>query len=132
MAFPDSRFMTLPVDDTFGFHGMEFEMAVRHNLPFIGQVGDDTMWSAEHQVQLRKCGPERAPGYVWRLSRYDEVAEVSGGQGENVIMPAERAPARERSRASGIPAGVNVAVQRTPGPVVPRAAAQQARDGGGP
>jgi acetolactate synthase-1/2/3 large subunit len=131
LAYPDSRVVTLLGDGTFGFHGMEIDTAVRHNIPFIAVVGNDAMWNAEYQIQLREYGPERALGCELLLSRYDQLAQALGGHGENVTKPAELAPALERSLASGLPACVNVAVQRTPAPVVRRTAAQQARAGAG-
>ena len=131
LAYPDSRVVTLLGDGTFGFHGMEIDTAVRHNIPFIALIGNDAAWNAEYQIQLREYGPERAIGCELFPSRYDQVAEALGGHGENVTKPAELAPALERALASGLPACVNVAVQRTPAPVVRRTAAQQAGAGPG-
>lgn len=126
LAYPGSRVITLLGDGTFGFHGMEIDTAVRHGIPFIALVGNDAMWNAEYQIQLREYGLERALGCELLLSRYDEVARALGGHGENVTKPIELASALDRSLASGLPACVNVAVQRTPAPVVRRTTQTQA------
>ena len=79
-------------DCTFGFHMAEFDTAVRCNLPFVAVVGNDATWNAEHQIQLREYGPERAHGCELLPSRYDLIAESLGGHGE-LVTSAARSPA---------------------------------------
>jgi acetolactate synthase-1/2/3 large subunit len=107
-------------DGTFGFHMAEFDTAVRYRLPFVAVVGNDAAWNAEHQIQLRSYGAERAHGCELLPSRYDLVAEALGGHGELVTRAAELAPALERALASGKPACVNVMIERVPAPVIRR------------
>ena len=107
-------------DGTFGFHMAEFDTAVRYGLPFVAVVGNDATWNAEHQIQLREYGPDRAHGCELLPSRYDLVAQALGGHGELVTRAAELAPALERALASGKPACVNVMIERVPAPVIRR------------
>jgi acetolactate synthase-1/2/3 large subunit len=100
---------------------MEFDTAVRHNLPFVAVVGNDAKWNAEFQIQLREYGPDRMVGCELNPARYDLVAEALGGHGENVTSGAELVPALRRAIYSGLPACVNVAIQPAPAPVVKRA-----------
>ena len=107
-------------DGTAGFHFVEFETALRENLPFVAIVGNDARWNAEYQIQLRRYGPERAVGCELRPTRYDQLTEALGGHGENVEGPGELGPALERAFASPRPACVNVALQRVAAPLIRR------------
>ncbi len=119
-AFPNSRIVTMLGDGTFGFHPAEFDTAVRYGLPFVAVVGNDAAWNAEHQIQLRDYGAERTIGCELLPTRYDEVARAFGGHGEYVTRFEELAPALKRAEQSGLPACVNVAIQRTAAPVIRR------------
>jgi acetolactate synthase-1/2/3 large subunit len=107
-------------DGTFGFHMAEFDTAVRYGLPFVAVVGNDAAWNAEHQIQLRSYGANRAHGCELLPSRYDLVAVALGGHGELVTSAAELGPALERALASGKPACVNVMIERVAAPVIRR------------
>ena len=108
-------------DGTFGFHMAEFDTAVRCNLPFVAVVGNDATWNAEHQIQLREYGAERARtaasccprATIWSPRRSAVTANWS---------PAPPIwPPRSTARiASGKPACVNVMIERVPAPVIRR------------
>jgi acetolactate synthase-1/2/3 large subunit len=95
-------------------------------LPFLAVVGNDACWNAEHQIQLRTYGADRAHGCELLPARYDEAAVALGAHGEHVSRAAELAPALERALASRRPACVNVLVERAAAPVVARAAPARA------
>jgi len=116
IAFPESRVLTTVGDGTFGFHPLEFETALRHELPFVCVVGNDARWNAEHQIQLRDYGPERTIGCDLLPARYDEVVRSLGGHGEFVTRPADLAPALRRAFDSGKPACVNVMIDGVAAP----------------
>ena len=120
LAFPDSTVVTMLGDGTFGFHGMELDTAVRHDIPFIAIVGNDAKWNAEYQIQMREYGPARAHGCELLPSRYDLLAESLGAHGEHVSTGSELVPALRRALESGRPACVNVLIQPAPAPVVRR------------
>ena len=120
LAFPDANVVTVLGDGTFGFHGMEFDTAVRHVIPFVAVVGNDARWNAEYQIQLRDYGPDRMAGCELLPTRYDLVAEALGGHGEYVSTGKELVPALRRALDSGRPACVNVSVQPAQAPVVRR------------
>jgi acetolactate synthase-1/2/3 large subunit len=107
-------------DGTFGFHMAEFDTAVRCNLPFVAVVGNDQAWNAEHQIQLRDYGADRAHGCDLLPTRYDLAAAALGGHGELVTRAADLPGAIERALASGKPACVNVMIERVPAPIVRR------------
>ena len=60
-SHPAAPVLAVMGDGTFGFHMAEFDTAVRYGLPFVAVVGNDAAWNAEHQIQLRDYGAERAP-----------------------------------------------------------------------
>jgi acetolactate synthase-1/2/3 large subunit len=117
---PDARIVTMLGDGTFGFHGMEFDTAVRHRLPFIAVIGNDACWNAEKQIQLRDFGSDRQIGCELLPTRYDELVRVMGGHGEHVTATEEIAPALERAFASGLPACINVSLDGQAAPVIRR------------
>ena len=105
-------------DGTIGFHISEFETAARRKLPFVAVLGNDALWNAESQIQLREYGRERMHGCDLTPARYDLVIAALGGHGEYVESAADLPGAIERALASGKPACVNVMIESTAAPVI--------------
>ncbi|MBT5267289.1 MAG: thiamine pyrophosphate-binding protein [Rhodospirillaceae bacterium] len=102
-AQPESQVVVLHGDGSFGLNAMEFDTAVRHNLPILVVISLNGGWTAD-PTQV-KTG--RNLGYT----RYDKIAEALGGHGELVENPDDIRPALERAAAAmadGKPALVNV------------------------
>ncbi|HEX3722813.1 MAG TPA: thiamine pyrophosphate-binding protein [Nitrolancea sp.] len=116
VANPGTPTFAVLGDGTFGFHGMEFDTAVRHSIPFVAVVGNDASWAAERHRQVRIYGEDRVVASDLLPTRYDEVVRGLGGHGEYVVRPEEIRPALERALASGRPACVNVMIQSIPSP----------------
>jgi acetolactate synthase-1/2/3 large subunit len=126
VARPGAPVVALLGDGTFGFHMAEYDTAARARLPFVAIVGNDACWNAEHQIQLRAYGRERAHGCELAPARYDQAVAALGGHGECVTRAEELPAALERAAASGKPACVNVMIERLPAPVLARAPAARA------
>jgi acetolactate synthase I/II/III large subunit len=122
LAYPDSRVVMLTGDGAFGFNAMEFDTAVRHHLPVVAVLGNDSAWGIDRQIQLGLYGRPVATDLL--QSRYEMVVQGLGGHGEYVERPEDLRPALERAFAANKPALVNVAVQRA---ISPRAEAAIAR-----
>ncbi len=120
LARPESRIVTVLGDGTAGFHIMEYDTAVRYDIPFVAVLGNDAAWNAEYQIQLREYGDERLVGCELLPSRYDRVVEALGGHGEHVESASDLAPALQRAGLSNLPALVNVNLARDAAPVVRR------------
>ena len=118
LAYPESRVINLSGDGAFGFNGMEFDTAVRHNLNVVTVLGNDSAWGIDRQIQLGLYGRPVATDLL--QTRYDQVVQGLGGYGEFVEQPEDLRPALERAFASGRPSLVNVVVQRA---ISPRAEA---------
>jgi acetolactate synthase-1/2/3 large subunit len=116
---PGATVFALLGDETFGFHALEVDTALRYGLPFVAVVGNDARWNAEHQLQLKHYGAERAVACSLLPTRYDRVAEALGGHGEHVERAADLPVALERAVASGKPAVVNVMIEGWGAPTWP-------------
>jgi acetolactate synthase I/II/III large subunit len=111
LACPDRPVLAVMGDGTFGFHALELDTALRYRLPIVVIVGNDARWNAEHTLQLRHYGAERAVGCELLATRYDQLAEALGGHGELVRRADELEPALVRALAAGRPAVVNVMIE---------------------
>lgn len=117
-ADPEATVVALMGDGTAGFHLPEFETAVREDLPFVAVIGNDLRWNAEHQIQIREFGVDRAHGCDLSGARYDEVVTALGGFGAYVTDLANVPAVLRQAIASDKPACVNVIIDGTPAPVV--------------
>ena len=122
IARPDATVVAMLGDGTFGFHIAEFDTALRERLPFVAVIGNDACWNAEYQIQLRAYGRERAQGCELLPARYERAVSALGGHGEHVERAADLVAALARAAASGLPACVNVMIERLPAPTVARTA----------
>lgn len=116
LAHPDQPVFVFLGDGTFGYHAMEFDTALRYNLPIIAIVGNDARWNAEHQLQIQNYGERRTIGCELLPSRYDKMIEALGGHGEFVQHPDLLTLAVMRSLISGLPACINVAIESVSAP----------------
>jgi acetolactate synthase-1/2/3 large subunit len=108
IAHPDKRVIIIYGDGSFGLNGMEFDTAVRFNLPIVGVVGNDAAWGQMLRPQSSVYGEDRIVATRLNHTRYDLIVEAMGGHGEHVTEPDQIRPALERALASGKPALVNV------------------------
>ncbi|MDE2991474.1 MAG: thiamine pyrophosphate-binding protein [Chloroflexota bacterium] len=107
-------------DGTAGYHLLEFDTAVRHDLPFVAVVGNDAGWNAERRLQARTYGEDRIFACDLLPTRYDLAVAALGGHGEHVTKRSGLDAALERAFASGLPSLVNVAIEPAEAPIVRR------------
>ncbi len=115
VAYPDKRVVLLVGDGSFGFNGMEIDTMVRHNLPVVTVLGNNSIWGIDWQIQKGLYGRP-----VWTdllPTRYDLMAQGLGAHGEHVTKAAELEPALKRAFGSGKPAVVNVEIDQVISPV---------------
>ena len=106
VTYPDRKVLIIYGDGSFGLNGMEFDTAVRFNLPIVGIIGNDAAWGQMMRPQGALYG--RYVATDLRHTRYDKMVEALGGHGEFVEKPEDIRPALERAFASGKPALINV------------------------
>ncbi|RJP18699.1 MAG: thiamine pyrophosphate-binding protein [Candidatus Abyssobacteria bacterium SURF_5] len=108
LARPEKKVLVLCGDGSFGFNAMEFDTALRHNLPIVCVIGNDGCWGMMRHGAEAVVGADRIVGCDLPLRKYHKVVEALGGHGELVERPSDIRPAIERAFASGKPACVNV------------------------
>ncbi len=122
IAYPNRRVVMFTGDGAFGFNGMEYDTAVRHHIPIIGIMGNDSAWGIDRQIQVGVFGKTVATDLL--PSRYDQVVRALGGHGELVEHPNELPNALERAFKLERPALLNVRIQNA---ISPRAEAAVSR-----
>jgi acetolactate synthase-1/2/3 large subunit len=118
LAEPKAPVFAVLGDGTIGFHLAEFETAARRKLPFVAVLGNDALWNAESQIQLREYGAARMHSCDLTPARYDLAVAALGGHGELVERAEDLPGAIERAMASGKPACINVMVESIAAPVI--------------
>jgi acetolactate synthase-1/2/3 large subunit len=106
IAYPKDQVFLFTGDGSFGFNGMEYDTAVRHDLPFVGIMGNDGVWGIDYHIQMGLY--QRPVATELRQSRYDQVVQALGGHGELVRHPVELESAVKRALGSGLPSLINV------------------------
>lgn len=114
LAHPDKKVICTTGDGSFGLTIMEFDTAIRHKIPFVSVIGNDSCWGMIHRPFNKEKG--QTFGCELEPRRYDKIVEAMGGHGEFVEDPADLAPAIERAIDSGVPACVNVVTDPEIGP----------------
>jgi acetolactate synthase I/II/III large subunit len=110
---PDKQVLVVYGDGSFGFNGMEYESAVRQDLPFVGIMGNDGAWGEMKAFHERAYGTEGMVAQdLSQATAYERMVEALGGYGERVDRPQDIAPALDRAADAGVPALVNVLLDR--------------------
>jgi acetolactate synthase-1/2/3 large subunit len=107
VARPGAQVTLLLGDGAAGFSLMDVDTLVRHDLPVVMVMGNNSGWGLERGPMQMLHGygvaTELAPA-----TRYDEVVRALGGAGELVTDPEQIGPALDRAYTSGVPYLVNV------------------------
>ena len=110
---PDKQVLVVYGDGSFGFNAFELESAARQGLPFVGVIGNDGAWGEMKAFHERVYGAEGMVAQdLGQDVAYEDVAIALGGHGERVERPEGIGPALDRAAASGVPAIVNVLLDR--------------------
>jgi len=113
LANPDKPVVVLNGDGSFGFNSMEFDTAVRHNIPIICVVNNDCAWGMIKHSQRMSLGEERCTCAELGMRHYEKMVEGLGGYGELVTRDEDIIPALKRAVDSGKPACINVVTDTT-------------------
>ncbi|HEX2069543.1 MAG TPA: thiamine pyrophosphate-dependent enzyme, partial [Actinomycetota bacterium] len=114
LAKPDKQVLIVYGDGSFGLNAMEYESAIRQNLPFVGIIGNDGAWGQTKVAQESIFGEGNAPAAeLDPHAPYHKMVEALGGFGQKVERPEEIRPALQRAFESGVPACINVMIDAT-------------------
>jgi acetolactate synthase-1/2/3 large subunit len=99
LARPEVPVVSVNGDCAFGFNCMEMETAVRHKLPIVFLVNNNSGIvgaNLEARMGLPEGYPERVATYTPDI-RYDKILEAFGGHTEHVTDPEQIRPALARA-----------------------------------
>ena len=99
LARPDVPVVSVNGDCAFGFNAMEMETAVRHQLPIVFIINNNSGivgGNLESRMGLPEGYEERVATYTPDI-RYDKILEAFGGYCENVTDPDQIRSALERA-----------------------------------
>jgi acetolactate synthase-1/2/3 large subunit len=113
LARPDKKVLLLQGDGSFGFNSMEFDTMVRHNIPVVCVVNNDTAWGMIKHSQELSIGCDRLQCSELGERHYEKMVEGLGGYGEFVTKDEDIIPAIKRAFDSGKPACINVMTDPT-------------------
>lgn len=106
LAHPSSQVVLLLGDGAAGFSLMDVDSLVRHDLPVVIVVGNNSGWNLERHPMRFLYGYDVAADL--QPTAYDDVVKALGGAGETVTRPGDIGPALDRAFDSGVPYLVNV------------------------
>ncbi|WP_374455741.1 acetolactate synthase [Nocardioides sp.] len=107
IARPGAQVTLLLGDGAAGFSLMDVDTLVRHELPVVMVMGNNSAWGLEKGPMQMLYGYDVAADLAQRTP-YDEVVKALGGAGETVTDPKQIGPALDRAYAAGVPYLVNV------------------------
>lgn len=107
VARPDDQVVLLLGDGAAGMSLFDVDTLVRHQLPVVMVVGNNSAWGLEKGPMQMLYGYDVAADLA-QQTRYDQVVAALGGAGELVSDPRQIGPALDRAFASGVPYLVNV------------------------
>jgi acetolactate synthase-1/2/3 large subunit len=107
IARPDAQVTLLLGDGAAGFSLMDVDTLVRHDLPVVMVMGNNSAWGLEKGPMQMLYGYDVIADLAPRTA-YDEVVRALGGAGETVTDPKQIGPALDRAYAAGVPYLVNV------------------------
>ena len=107
LARPSSQVVLLLGDGAAGMSLIDVDTLVRHNLPVVMVVGNNSAWGLEKQPMQMLYGYDVVADLAPQ-TRYDEVVRALGGGGETVTDPRQIGAALDRAFAADMPYLVNV------------------------
>jgi acetolactate synthase I/II/III large subunit len=104
---PSSQVVVLFGDGAAGMSLMDVDTLVRHDLPVVMVMGNNSAWALEKGPMQMLYGYDVIADLAPRTP-YDAVVSALGGAGEMVTDPKEIGPALDRAFAANVPYLVNV------------------------
>ncbi len=104
---PSAQVVVLFGDGAAGMSLMDVDTLVRHDLPVVMVMGNNSAWALEKGPMQMLYGYDVIADLAPRTA-YDEVVTALGGAGEMVTDPRQIGPAMDRAFAANVPYLVNV------------------------
>ena len=113
ILYPDSRVCLITGDGSVGFNFMEFETAIRKNLPIVVVICNDLGWGMIRHSQELRIGHAIENGTFIGKVDYHKMVEAIGGKGFFVEDPKNIKPALEAAFACQKVCCINVMTDPT-------------------
>jgi len=110
---PDCRVCLITGDGSVGFNFMEFETAIRKNLPIVVVISNDLGWGMIRHSQELRIGHAIEKGTFIGKVDYHKMVEAIGGKGFLVEDPKDIKPALKAAFASQKVCCINVMTDPT-------------------
>ncbi len=107
IARPSAQVALLLGDGAAGFSLMDVDTLVRHDLPVVMVMGNNSAWGLEKGPMQMLYGYDVAADLAPETA-YHDVVRALGGAGEKVSDPKQIGPALDRAFSSGVPYLVNI------------------------
>lgn len=107
LARPSAQTVLLLGDGAAGFSLMDVDTLVRHQLPVVMVMGNNSAWALEKGPMQMLYGYDVIADLGQRTP-YEGVVTALGGAGEQVTDPRQIGPALDRAFAANVPYLVNV------------------------
>lgn len=111
LACPEKKVFIIHGDGSFMFMNQELETARRYGLQVIDIIANDQAYGMIKQGQIVACGA-RVIGVDFYDVRLDKMAQSMGCYGERVEEPEQLRGALQRALDSGLPAVIDVLVDK--------------------
>ncbi len=110
---PDGRVCLITGDGSVGFNFMEFETAIRKNLPIVVVISNDLGWGMIRHSQELRLGHAIENGTFIGKVDYHKMVEAIGGKGFFIEDPKDIKPALKKAFASKKVCCINVMTDPT-------------------
>ena len=107
LARPGKQVIVVIGDGGLGIGGMDIETALKHRLPIVTLLWNNSSWGPGFE-QMPMLRGRVDPFDMLPELRYDRMFEAIGCHGEHVTRPDDIRPAVERAFAAGVPSVINV------------------------
>lgn len=114
LKYPDKQVLVTMGDGSAGLNLMEFNTAVRFNIPIVMVVCNDCSWGMIRHGQRMTFKDGQVVGCELGQVAYEKVIESLEGYGETVTRQEDIRPALQRAFDSKRPACINVYVDPEP------------------
>ncbi len=110
---PDARVVLITGDGSIGFNFMEFETAIRKNIPIVVVISNDLGWGMIRHSQELRIGHAIEDGTFIGKVDYHKMVEAIGGKGFLVEDPKDIRPVLKEAFASKKVCCINVMTDPT-------------------
>ena len=108
-AKPGNKVALITGDGAVAMNFMEIETAVKHKIPFVVVICNDSAWGmTKHQIEITYPKTKKVQGVDLGFVPFHEIAKAIGAYGEQVSDIKKLKSALSRAFKSGLPAVINV------------------------